>query len=60
MPHLLTLHPCLADLWESITKEFGFFCFRNDNQVACYACKQDLQAAWELFTEEVKSSLTSN
>ena len=56
-PHLVTLHPCLADLWERITKEFGFFRFRWENQIACFAEKNDLQIAWELFREQVENKL---
>ena len=56
-PHLITLHPSLADLWERITKEFGFFRFRWENQVACMAEKNDLQVTWTLFKEEVESKL---
>lgn len=53
-PHLITLNPCLADLWESITKDFGFFRFRIDNQIACHAEESDLRAAWEIFAENSK------
>lgn len=54
-PHLITLHPCLADGWENLTRQFGVFRFRNGNQVATIGEQNDLQALWELFLKNTQA-----
>ena len=51
-PHLITLPPIHADLWEEITKEFGFFRFRNGNQIGSFATEKDLEVVWDLMREK--------